>query len=76
MKQIVFNEEHPNGIFVEVEDEVITIPFKDRVISRIRAVYSVDDEIAIIRQKDSKPEEFAEYNAFVEQIKEEERNGN
>lgn len=76
MKQIVFNEEHPNGIIVEVEDEVIEIPFKDRVISRIRAVYSVDDEIAIIRQKDSKPEEFAEYNAFVEQIKEEERSGN
>ena len=76
MKQIVFNEEHPNGIIVEVEDEVIEIPFKDRVISRIRAVYSVDDEIAIIRQRDSKPEEFAEYNNFVERIKEEERNGN
>ncbi len=76
MKQILFNKEHPNGIIVEVEDEVIEIPFKDRVISRIRAVYSVDDEIAILRQKDTKPEEFAEYNAFVEQVKEEERNGN
>lgn len=76
MKQLIINKEHPNGIVVEVEDEVIEMSFKDRVISRIRAVYSVDDEIAIIRQRDSKPEEFAEYNAFVEQIKEEERNGN
>ena len=76
MKQLIINKEHPNGIIVEVEDEVIEIPFKDRVISRIRAVYSVDDEIAILRQKETKPEEFAEYNAFVEQIKEEERNGN
>jgi hypothetical protein len=76
MKQLVINEEHPNGIIVEVEDEVFEIPFKDRVISRIREFYSVDDEIAIIRQKDTKPEEFAEYNAFVEQIKEEERYGN
>ena len=76
MKQLLVNKENPNGIIVEVEDEIVAIPFKDRVISRIRAVYSIDDEIAIIRQKDSKPEEFAEYNAFVEKIKEEERYGN
>lgn len=73
MKQVIFDKKHPNGIIVEVEDEVIVTPFKDRVISRIREVYSIDDEIAIIRQKDSKPEEFYAYNAFVEQIKAEER---
>jgi hypothetical protein len=75
MKQLVIDKEHPNGIIVEVEDEVIVTPFKDRVISRIREFYSIDDEIAIIRQKDSKPEEFAEYNAFVERVKAEERGG-
>ena len=37
--------------------------------SRIRTRYTVDDEIAILRQRDSKPEEFARYNAFVESIK-------
>ena len=75
MKEIFFSKEYPNGIIREVEGEpdVIEIPFKDRVISRIREFYSIDDEIAIIRQKDSKPEEFAEYNAFVEKIKAEER---
>jgi hypothetical protein len=50
-----------------------TPDYKERVISRIRAVYSVDDEIAILRQRDSKPEEFVEYNEFVEKIKQEER---
>lgn len=54
-------------------EETVAIPYKDRVISRIRAVYSLDDEIAILRQKETKPEEFAEYNAFVENIKAEER---
>lgn len=47
--------------------------YEERVILRIRAKYSVDDELAILRQRDSKPEEFAEYNAYVEQIKAEEK---
>ena len=36
---------------------------------RIRRKYSVSNELAILRQRDTKPEEFAEYNAFVEQVK-------
>lgn len=73
MKQLIIDKDSPNGKIVEVEQEQIVIPYKDRIISRIREVYSIDDEIAILRQKDTKPEEFAEYNAFVEQIKTEER---
>ncbi len=53
--------------------QIEPIPYKDRVIARIRAVYSVDDEIAIIRQRDTKPLEFEEYNKFVEQVKAEEK---
>jgi hypothetical protein len=49
------------------------IPYEQRVVNRIREFYSVDDELAILRQRDTKPEEFAEYNAFVERIKAEER---
>lgn len=70
-----------NGIIREMTEEEIAemyvpdpIPFEQRVVDRIRAVYSIDDELAILRQRDTKPEEFAEYNAYVEQIKEEERN--
>ena len=49
------------------------IPYEQRVVNRIREKYSIDDELAILRQRDSKPEEFAEYNAFVEKVKAEER---
>lgn len=47
--------------------------YRERVIERIRDVYSVDDEIAIIRQRDTKPEEFSAYNEAVERIKAEEK---
>lgn len=46
----------------------------DRLYSRlvsekIRAKYSIDAELAILRQRDEKTEEFAEYNAYAEQCK-------
>ena len=71
---------YENGIYREMteeelsaKEEVIVLPYQERVVSRIREKYSIDDELAILRQRDTKPEEFAEYNAFVEQIKAEER---
>ncbi len=42
---------------------------KEKIISAIRNVYSINDELAILRQRDSKPEEFKEYFEFVENIK-------
>ena len=69
-----------NGIYREMTAEEMasieteTLPYEKRVVNRIRAVYSIDDELAILRQRETKPEEFAAYNAFVEAIKEEERN--
>ena len=47
---------------------------KDRLypnlVSRlIRERYSVDDEMAILRQRDTKPEEYKTYNAFCEECK-------
>ena len=56
-----------------LELENVKPEYKERVVERIREKYSVDDELAILRQRDTKPEEFAAYNAFVESIKEEER---
>ena len=44
---------------------------KQKIINAIREVYSVDDEIAILRQRESKPEEFEAYFNFVENIKSE-----
>ena len=43
--------------------------YKERVERLIRERYSVADELALLRQRDTKPEEFAEYNAFAEQCK-------
>ncbi len=68
-----------NGIYRDMtEAEMLELEsskptYQQRVVSRIREKYSVDDELAILRQRDTKPEEFAEYNAFVEQIKTEEK---
>lgn len=72
---------YDNGIYrdmtpeeiAESERYALSIPYEQRVVDRIRAVYSIDDELALLRQRDTKPEEFAEYDAFVEQIKAEER---
>ena len=43
--------------------------YEERVTSLIRARYSVSAELAVLRQRDTKPEEFAEYNAFAEECK-------
>lgn len=43
--------------------------YEERVVELIRLRYDVNAEFAIIRQRDSKPEEFAEYNAYCEECK-------
>ena len=67
---------YENGIYREMTDEElsateeeIVLPYEERVVNRIREKYSIDDELAILRQRHTKPEEFAEYNNFVENIK-------
>lgn len=47
----------------------IRLTKKQRIVNEIRKKYSVNDELAIIRQKDSKPEEFNEYYNYVEGCK-------
>lgn len=49
------------------EQEKLSYP--QLVESMIRQKYSVSDELAILRQRDTKPEEFTEYNNFCEQCK-------
>lgn len=43
--------------------------YKNIVEKEIRRKYSVSDELAILRQRDVKPEEFAEYNEYCEKCK-------
>lgn len=43
--------------------------YEERVVDLIRLRYDVNAELAILRQRDSKPDEFAEYNAYCEECK-------
>lgn len=45
------------------------IKYGELVSKLIRTEYSVDEEFAILRQRDEKPEEFAAYSSFAEQCK-------
>ena len=67
---------YKNGKYIEVDDfptETPTLPYEQRVVNRIRERYTVDEEFAIHRQRYTKPEKFAEYNAFIEKVMEEEK---
>ena len=43
------------------------------VAGKIRKRYSIDAELAVLRQRDEKPEEFEAYNAYAEACKREAR---
>lgn len=50
------------------------LSIKSRIIKLIRERYDANDELAILRQRDTKPEEFREYFDFVEDCKEQVKN--
>lgn len=56
-------------IAVAIKNNRIDKTYEELVITLIRQKYSINEELAILRQRDSKPQEFAEYNQFVENIK-------
>jgi hypothetical protein len=43
--------------------------YENLIIRKIRKRYSVDQELSLHRQMYKKPEEFAEYDAYVERCK-------
>lgn len=46
-----------------------TTPYDDAVDAEIRKRYTVSQEFAILRQRDEKPVEYAEYYVYCEQCK-------
>ena len=48
--------------------------YENKIVTLIRQKYNVNQELAILRQRDAKPQEFAEYNEYVEQCKEQVKN--
>ena len=67
----IMRDATPEEIALLQSDEIL--PYKERIVNRIREKYSLDDELAILRQRDTKTDEFLEYNEYVEKIKREER---
>lgn len=54
------------------EEEEMPVPemtYKEQVVAKIRERYSIDDELAILRQRYTKPDEFEAYNEYAEQCK-------
>lgn len=45
------------------------VEYSERVTKLIRERYSINDELAILRQRDTKPEEFEAYNTYAEECK-------
>lgn len=43
--------------------------YESLIVNAIRKRYSIDEELAILRQRDVKPEEFLDYNSYVEECK-------
>lgn len=43
--------------------------YEAEIIRRIRKRYTVNQEFAILRQRDTKPEEWEAYNAYCEECK-------
>lgn len=67
-----------NGEYVETMEQTIGVPeiemsYEEKVVSLIRAKYSIDEELAIQRQRDTKPEEFQAYFDYCEECKKEAR---
>ena len=62
-----------NGKYViDNKEEIIeefVIPYEEKVVSLIRERYSLDEELAIQRQRDTKPDEFKVYFDYCEECK-------
>ena len=53
----------------EVEPNAFNKLYENLIVKKIRAKYTINEELAILRQRDTKPTEFAEYNDYVEACK-------
>ena len=68
---IVYEYEPIPEMPIEEEQSIPEMTYEERVVAKIRERYSVDDELAILRQRDTKPDEFEAYNEYAESCKEE-----
>ena len=53
----------------QMDTRTMQISREQEIAKVINARYSVDDQLAILRQRDSKPEEYEAFYAFAERVK-------
>lgn len=68
-EDLTFNVDKYNARKLKNQQEKNDLKYENKIVSKIRQKYSVNQELAILRQRDTKPDEFAEYNEYVEQCK-------
>lgn len=66
---LITEDEQGSPVLTEYVNSVPVLTYEQRVQQSIRERYSVDDELAILRQRDTKPDEFAAYYEYAEQCK-------
>lgn len=66
-------EEAPEATDNGTETSPVPMDYGETVNGLIRRKYTLSEELAILRQRDTKAEEFEAYNAYAESCKEESR---
>lgn len=67
--QIVYEYEPISEIPIEEEHLIPEMTYEEQVVAKIRERYSINDELALLRQKDTKTAEFQAYYQYVEECK-------
>lgn len=56
-------------VYIPYTETELQQQYENTVNALIREKYTLSQELAILRQRDTKPEEYAEYNAYCEECK-------
>lgn len=67
--EIVYEYEPIPEMPVEEEHLIPEMTYEEQVVAKIRERYSINDELALLRQKDTKTAEFQAYYQYVEECK-------
>lgn len=69
--QVILEDEQGRPVLADppAAAPAATPSYEERVQTLIRERYTVADELALLRQRDTKPEEFAAYFEYAEQCK-------
>ena len=66
---LITEDKQGSPVLTEYVNSVPVPTYEQRVQQSIRERYSVDEELAILRQRDTKPDKFAAYYEYAEQCK-------